>query len=1616
MEEDEDNSSQVNQSPLHVAEATHMDGSSIGTNEPSTDELHFVPDSAPPESDGVELVGAESQIAAVDGGATVAEEVAPEAEPVISGGLDSVSEPQKFGVVDAEPPSIALKDGEGGGPPVVVEEIPVSVNEVETGQAAQLEEEAGNGGGGEEVVKFCAEPVAVAKGVEEDEAAVGERISAEVGIEEVEMETPRGGDDSQLVGAEATIVVSNILGDEGSVGEANPMPETKLELGTDTKLEMESESEVAKSSGGGFDFGDLAVAKEEHPMLDMTTETEMEDAVVKVVGLEGMERETELSEGVGVEERIETDEELAKDVGGEEGMEAEAEMAKGVGWEEGMEAEAEMAKGVGWEEGMETEAEVEKGAGEEEGMETEAGVGVGGEDGMETEAKVEKGVGGEDETETEEEVQKGVGGEEGMETEAQVQKGVGGDFSSELEDSQLVEEEEDEAVVAEEEAAEMDTETDVAEAVKVGGGKRKRARNNKVQVRASARKTVEEDVCFICFDGGDLVLCDRRGCPKAYHPSCVNRDEAFFRAKGRWNCGWHLCSICEKNALYMCYTCTFSLCKACIKDAVILCVRGGNKGFCETCMKTVMLIENNEQGNKEVDFDDKSSWEYLFKDYYIDLRTKLSLSSVELSQAKNPWKGSDLLAGKLEAPDEQLGVNDDGGSGSDNSNENLEVGKPKRRKTKRRSKSVTKKEALRNAPGVVSAEEIATTSGNTEWATKELLEFVMHMKDGDKSVLSQFDVQALLLDYIKRNKLRDPRRKSQIICDARLENLFGKARVGHFEMLKLLESHFLIKEDLQIDDVQGSVVDTESSQLDADGGTEGLSKGSKDRKRKARKKGDARGRQSNLDDYAAIDIHNIGFIYLRRKLMEDLLEDVEKFRDMVVGTFVRIRISGSTQKQDIYRLVQVVGTTKAEEPYKVGKRTTDIMLDILNLNKMEVISIDTISNQEFTEDECKRLRQSIKCGLINRLTVGDILDKAIEFQTARVNDSFGRRLSFQMAGKIREMFTRPKGSSYSRKGREPISPGKGDFASKDSWSGTRKNPSKSWELDRNLSSKSLSNKAEDATLSFEALHERSSPASSPGTVSWSSHSAVRADSYSGVASETSLTPLSAPVIETAAKVNETDKTWHYKDPSGKAQGPFSMVQLRKWSNTGYFPADLKIWRTGGNEDASVLLTDALAGRFTKEFLSMNNGHPKDSNLQTSHIQSTPAVNTHGTSDQIRGATPLPKVLTVGLVSDSGGRNDAVNLPSPTPKPSSSFSSANGPLQSPSSATPVNSQKAPLSISPSTNQSGVLQPTRVPENDPATSLQATQLTVTGESQAVQTYGHMLPASDAAAHMVQPINGQNHPYGAHGWGSAPSQHGQALAYGQWGGVPSTAQNPAGNFSTQGVSALPPPPDSWRPPNPGTQPNMQPSVPPTLPWGMGIAETNTSAPNTGWGTLPGNPNMGWGGPAPANMNVNWGPTLQGPSPGNPNPGWVMPTGNVNPGWVAPNQGPANVNHGWAAPTGPGPVVPGPVPSGNPVANNVQGAGPGNANSGWGSPGASQGMRGSEQHQQHNGDRFSGRRERGGSQGGDSGGGRSWNRQSSFGSGGGSGGSSRHRSGVCRFHESGHCKKGDSCDFLHT
>lgn len=307
----------------------------------------------------------------------------------------------------------------------------------------------------------------------------------------------------------------------------------------------------------------------------------------------------------------------------------------------------------------------------------------------------------------------------------------------------------------------------------------------------------------------------------------------------------------------------------------------------------------------EIDFDDKSNWEYLFKDYWLDLKRKLSITSEELTSAKNPSKGSVISARNEESSGDLYDANEDHGSSSDSSLGHSETrNSTARKKVKKQSKSLTNEESAPTAKKVVRGEGVSV-SGDIEWASNELLDLVAHMRDGDKSVLSQYDVQALLLEYIKQNNLRDPRKKSQIICDSRLQNLFGKARVGHFEMLKLLESHFLIKD--VPDDTQGGVSDGEGFYAEAESNSDVISKAGSDKRRKTRKRAEERELQTNLDDYAAIDVHNINLVYLKRNLTEDLIDDTDNFQDRVVGSFVRIRISGTGQKQDMYRLVQVVG-------------------------------------------------------------------------------------------------------------------------------------------------------------------------------------------------------------------------------------------------------------------------------------------------------------------------------------------------------------------------------------------------------------------------------------------------------------------------------------------------------------------------------------------------------------------------------------------------------------------------------------------------------------------------------------------------------------------------------------
>ncbi|KAK6946327.1 SWIB/MDM2 domain [Dillenia turbinata] len=254
-----------------------------------------------------------------------------------------------------------------------------------------------------------------------------------------------------------------------------------------------------------------------------------------------------------------------------------------------------------------------------------------------------------------------------------------------------------------------------------------------------------------------------------------------------------------------------------------------DKGLYEICMKTVTAVEMNEQRDNKmkfrVDFSNADRWEHLFRVYWKYLKKALSLTSNVLTQAKCAEKMSDT-------ENKQVGDASKRGSGSAKdvgSRETEYLGKEsnamanetvplsgtsilKPCDTKRRGSGSSPKDEVCDANKRASwtAKNVGTSN---RWKlnlkqdlvpfainaptciavgpSKEPEEFVAQVKHGNTSALSQLGVRALLLEYISGNNLRH-HHNSLIVCGSKLEKLFGKKFLRHFEMLNLLDEHFLL--------------------------------------------------------------------------------------------------------------------------------------------------------------------------------------------------------------------------------------------------------------------------------------------------------------------------------------------------------------------------------------------------------------------------------------------------------------------------------------------------------------------------------------------------------------------------------------------------------------------------------------------------------------------------------------------------------------------------------------------------------------------------------------------------------------------------------------------------------
>ncbi|XP_037098191.1 histone-lysine N-methyltransferase NSD2 isoform X1 [Syngnathus acus] len=91
----------------------------------------------------------------------------------------------------------------------------------------------------------------------------------------------------------------------------------------------------------------------------------------------------------------------------------------------------------------------------------------------------------------------------------------------------------------------------------VADPKAKRPKRKYRKRRTEGKKS--DDECFRCGDGGQLVICGKKTCTKAFHLSCLNLSKRPF---GRWDCPWHHCDVCGKNSHAFCQLCPNSFCKA----------------------------------------------------------------------------------------------------------------------------------------------------------------------------------------------------------------------------------------------------------------------------------------------------------------------------------------------------------------------------------------------------------------------------------------------------------------------------------------------------------------------------------------------------------------------------------------------------------------------------------------------------------------------------------------------------------------------------------------------------------------------------------------------------------------------------------------------------------------------------------------------------------------------------------------------------------------------------------------------------------------------------------------------------------------------------------------------
>ncbi|XP_075063136.1 histone-lysine N-methyltransferase NSD3 isoform X4 [Mixophyes fleayi] len=134
-----------------------------------------------------------------------------------------------------------------------------------------------------------------------------------------------------------------------------------------------------------------------------------------------------------------------------------------------------------------------------------------------------------------------------------------------------------------------------------------KAKNARLKAKKRKIKTelkqMHEDFCFRCGDGGELVMCDKRDCPKAYHLLCLNLTQPPY---GKWDCPWHQCDKCGAASSSFCDFCPSSFCKEHEKGGLMVSVLEGRLCCSEHDPKRPLAYGEKKKFKCKIECEDSS--------------------------------------------------------------------------------------------------------------------------------------------------------------------------------------------------------------------------------------------------------------------------------------------------------------------------------------------------------------------------------------------------------------------------------------------------------------------------------------------------------------------------------------------------------------------------------------------------------------------------------------------------------------------------------------------------------------------------------------------------------------------------------------------------------------------------------------------------------------------------------------------------------------------------------------------------------------------------------------------------------------------------------------------------